>query len=134
MTRRILLSALPWFAALPWSAAYGKPQRGARYRASRLSQGGEDSGKRRSASEQQGPVVFDLISEERWPIRGLDPVLRVGGVEIENYSYANSENTVLRFTCYEPGRLVDGSRVYVQYGHDTNSRTDLPEFWWSQVS
>lgn len=129
MTRRACL--LSGFIAA--GTLFGRPVRGARYKVSR---GAKPSTARSAASEdaRSGPLVFDLMADERWPIRGLDPVLVVGGVSVESYQYGNSENTLLRFTCYEGNKLEDGARVFVQYGDDVNSRTSLPDFRWADVA
>ena len=108
-----------------------RPIRGVRYKVTRVRRAGTK--KAPSTEEQSGPLVFDLTAEERWPIRALDPALYIGDAVIESYQYGNMENTILRFTCYDPGQLQEGAQVFVQYGQDTDSRTNLPEFRWADV-
>jgi len=120
MTRRILLSILPLFA---------RPVKGAKLSARRPKR--EDG--RRAETENAGPILFELTAEERWPIRGLDPVLHVGGAVIESYRFGNAENTMLIFTCYDAGQLQEGAAVFLRYGQDESSRIDFPNFAWSTV-
>lgn len=120
MTRRILLSILPLFA---------RPVKGAKLSARRPKR--EDG--RRAEAENAGPILFELAAEERWPIRGLDPVLHVGGAVIESYRFGNAENTMLIFTCYDAAQLQEGAAVFLRYGQDESSRIDFPNFAWSTV-
>jgi len=133
LTRRHYLLAALGAAALPLQGAAVK---GARYRVRRMARADSGAAARDTNVQQSrgGPLQFDLQAEERWPIRGVDPVLYVGGVAIEAYQFANAENTILRFTCYDASALQDGARVYVQYGQDGNSRTALPDFRWVDVA
>ncbi len=116
MTRRSLLLSI---SLLPALSLWARPVRGARYVATRRS--------------QTGPLVFDLSADERWPIRNVDPVLHIGNTAIEAYQYANTEGTLLRFTCYQPNDLQDGAAVYLQFGQDADSRTPLPDFLLANV-
>lgn len=119
-----------------------RPARGARYVARREggpggeagSTGKPGSGRRSAEIDASGPLHFDVTAEERWPIRALDPALHVGDVALESYRFLDEENKTLRFTCYDPSRLQDGAQVFVQYGSDQNSRTDLTPFRWGAVS
>lgn len=134
MTRRnLLLLCAPASVAL----LSARPVRGAGYKARRLRASGAapDSKAPATATQpvQTGPLVFELTAAERWPIRGLDPVLHVGAVTLDSYRYGNSENTVLIFTCYQPDALQEGATVFLQYGGDETSRTELPNFRWSGV-
>ena len=122
MTRRHFVALVP--GALIPASALARPNRGARYRVRRAAAG---------ASGNRGPLDFELASDERWPIRGLDPVLHIGDLAVEGYRYGNAENTVLIFTCYEPDRVQEGASVHVQYGQDTDSRTEFPNFRWADV-
>lgn len=115
MTRRTLLL----FTVAATAAA--RPVRGARMQARRLRE------------SNQGPLRFELTAEERWPIRGLDPVLHIGGVAIESYQFGNAENTILVFTCYDTNQLQDGATVFLRFGQDEASRTDFPNFSWANV-
>lgn len=120
MNRRTLL-LFPFAATLA-----ARPVRGARMQARRLRANSE-------RETNQGPLRFELTAEERWPIRGLDPVLHVGGVAIESYQFGNAENTVLVFTCYDTSQLQDGATVFLRFGQDESSRTDFPNFNWANV-
>jgi hypothetical protein len=115
-----------------------RPIKGARYRVMRdrnSSEARQGEGKSAAAasSESSDSLTIELMAEERWPIRGLDPVLHIGDVAVDSYQYGNAENTLLRFFCHEGNKLRDGARVFVQYGQDNNSRTDLSEFRWANV-
>ena len=131
MTRRFAIAG--WLASLG-AALFARPVRGVHYRVTRPPR--IPASKRPAAADAEigGPLWFDLIAEERWPIRALDPALYVGDVVIDSYQYGNAENTMLRFTCYDPSQLQEGARVFVQYGQDTDSRTNLPEFRWADVA
>jgi hypothetical protein len=115
------------------SALFARPVRGARYKARRVRPAAAPREAPAPEDAGNGPVVIDVIAEERWPIRGLDPVLHIGGTVLDSYQYGNAENTILRFTCHEPGQLQEGAQVFVQYGNDTDSRTSLPGFRWANV-
>ncbi len=120
MTRRSLL-------LFPIAATVvARPVRGARMQARRVRASGE-------RETNQGPLRFELAAEERWPIRGLDPVLHIGGVAIESYQFGNAENTLLVFTCYDSNQLQDGATVFLRFGQDESSRTDFPNFNWANV-
>lgn len=127
MTRRTLMLLCTASVA----ALAARPVKGARYKAQRLRASG--ASKLAESAPENGPVLFELTAEERWPIRGLDPVLYVGGVAIDSYRYGNAENTVLIFTCYQPEALKEGAYVHLQYGGDETSRTELPNFRWNNV-
>jgi hypothetical protein len=129
MTRRKLMLLFTASVAVAISA---RPVKGARYKAQRV-RGSVRESKLAESTPENGPVVFELTAEERWPIRGLDPVLHVGGVVIDSYRFGNAENTVLIFTCYQPEALKEGAYVHLQYGGDETSRTDLPNFRWNNV-
>ena len=104
----------------------GRPVKGAKCQVRRLSS-------KAGAGENVGPLQFDLTAEERWPIRGLDPVLHVGGVAVESYQFANAENTVLRFTCYDSSGIPDNAGMFMQYGDDQSTRTEFPNFRWNAI-
>ncbi len=116
-----------------------RPVKGARYRVTRERQSAEDTkGESRSAASPapettNSSLTIELSAEERWPIRAVDPVLQIGDVTVDSYQYGNAENTILLFFCHEGNKLQDGARVFVQYGQDNNSRTDLAEFRWANV-
>ena len=65
--------------------------------------------------------------------RALDPVLHVGGVAVESYRFANEENTVLQFTCYDSSGIQDNAVMFLRYGDDESSRTEFPNFRWNNV-
>ena len=120
MTRRQSLTL-----TLSPSILVARPIKGARYRVLGAS---KDQAQEKNA-DKNGPVVIELIAEERWPIRALDPILQIGGLTLDSYQFGNAENTILRFSCYDPDKLQDGATMYVQYGQDASSRTDLPNFY-----
>ena len=124
MKRRSLLKTTAALLLGTTTNTFARPVKGARCRVRRLNT--------QSAAET-GPLVFDLTAEERWPIRGLDPVLYVGGVTVESYQFANAENTVLRFTCYDPSGIQNGGGMFLQYGDDVSTKTEFPNFSWNTV-
>jgi hypothetical protein len=92
-------------------------------------------GSRRTADEAKtSTLVFALYADERWPIRGLDPILHVGSLAIDAYQYGNADNTLLLFTCWDASQLEEGAEAFVQYGGDVDSRTDLRPFRWGMVN
>jgi hypothetical protein len=115
------------------SALFGRPVRGARYKARRVRPAAAPRDAPSPDDAGNGPMIIDVIAEERWPIRGLDPALYIGEAVLDSYQYGNAEGTILRFTCHDPGQLQEGAQVFVQYGEDTGSRTDLPDFRWADV-
>ena len=108
------------------AALSAKPVKGAKCQVRRLNS-------KSSLGENIGPLTFDLTAEERWPIRGLDPVLHIGGVAVESYQFANAENTVLRFTCYDASNIADNASMFLQYGDDQSTRTEFPNFRWNAI-
>lgn len=108
---------------------FARTMKGAKMTARRPKQSGE----RRAESDSAGPVLFELTAEERWPVRGLDPVLHIGGTIIDSYRFGNAENTSLIFTCYDASQLQEGAAVFMRYGQDESSRIDFPNFAWSTV-
>ena len=78
-------------------------------------------------------VEFVVTSADRFPARALDPVLHVGNLELLDYRYADISNNTLIFTLFEPVSLPDNVPVYLQYGNDTRTRTDLPRFYRSMI-
>jgi len=78
-------------------------------------------------------VEFVVTSEDRFPARALDPVLHVGNLEVRQYRYADIANKTLVFTLYDLGKLQDGVAVYLQYGGDARTRTELPRFYRSML-
>ena len=92
--------------------------------------------KKRSAdgSEQTVPAVeFTVTSSERFVARARDPVLSVGKLAITDYKWAKGDGHTLIFVCFEPDKLEDDVRAFVQYGEDYLSRTELPRFRLSMI-
>jgi hypothetical protein len=123
MTRRTILTTLSF------AAAFARPVKGAKLSARRPKR----EGGRRAETENSGPVLFELTADERWPIRGLDPALHIGGAVLDSYRFGNAENTTLIFTCYDASQLQEGAAVFLRYGQDESSRIDFPNFAWSTV-
>ncbi len=119
MTRRtlLILAAAPVLAPAKF--------KGASYRARRASAGGK---RERGAAAEGMPIEFVVTADEPFPVRALDPVLHVGGYQLRDYRYGNTENTMLIFTCGEPQALSDNAPVYLQYENDDRTRTDLAPF------
>lgn len=115
--RQLMIAFVAGLACLPTQAGF----RGARYktkRSARVEKRGE-----RAAVENL--IEFHVSADEPFPIRALDPILHVGAYDVVDYRYGNMENTLLIFTCNEPAQLQDNAPVFLQYGNDTRSRTDL---------
>src|SRR5262245_17096642 len=95
MTRRLLL----WGAVAPFVCGllFGRPVNGARYRVTRARKASGARNTKAEDADERDSLIFDLMADERWPIRALDPVLHVGDVAVDSYQYGNPENTLLRF-------------------------------------
>jgi len=78
-------------------------------------------------------VEFVVTSQDRFPVRALDPVLHVGQVEVRQYRYADIANKTLVFTLFDVQKLEDDVPVYLQYGNDKRTRTELPRFHLSMM-
>lgn len=114
MNRRMWMLAL-----LAWPALGAF--KGARLKARRAAQM-EKRGERQAVI----PVIeFQVEADEPFPVRALDPVLHVGAYEVVSYRYLNMENTALLFTCTEPEHLKENAAIWLQYGNDTSTRTEL---------
>ena len=71
----------------------------------------------------------------KWMVSRLsyDSWADVGGVAIESYQFANQENTVLQFSCYDPSGIQDNAAMFLRYGDDESTRTEFPNFRWNAV-
>ncbi|MBL8234638.1 MAG: hypothetical protein JNL98_39430 [Bryobacterales bacterium] len=83
-------------------------------------------------SQSTGVLEFTVTSEEAFPIRAIDPVLRVGREEISGYRYENSKTLV--FKSIESDTLQDGAQMVLQFGNDEDTRTDLGRFRRAEIS
>lgn len=72
-------------------------------------------------------LEFRVSSSQAIPVRALDPVLTVGDVPIREYRYEDRDRTLV-FTLYDPEKAKDGAAVYLQFGNDPASRTELQSF------
>lgn len=72
-------------------------------------------------------LEFRVTSSQAIPVRALDPVLTVGEVPVREYRYEDHDR-VLVFTLYNPEKVKDGAAVYLQFGNDAASRTELQTF------
>jgi len=70
------------------------------------------------------PVAIE-IAAEAWPVRALDPVLRVGDLEFRKYTFPRVN--VLRYVAADAGALPADAQVSVQYGDDADSRVVVAE-------
>ena len=77
-------------------------------------------------------LEFRVSSSQAIPVRALDPVLMVGEVPIREYRYEDRDRTLV-FTLYDPEKAKDGAPVYLQFGNDAASRTELQSFRASAV-
>jgi len=72
-------------------------------------------------------LEFRVTSSQPIPVRALDPVLVVGEVTVREYRYEDHDHSLV-FTLYNPAKAKDGATVYLQFGTDTASRTELQSF------
>ena len=72
-------------------------------------------------------LEFRVTSSQAIPVRALDPVLMVGEVPIREYRYEDHDRALV-FTLYDPEKAKDGAAVYLQFGNDAASRTELQSF------
>lgn len=77
-------------------------------------------------------LEFRVTSSQAIPVRALDPVLMVGEVPLRDYRYEDRDRTLV-FTLYDLEKAKDGAVVYLQFGNDAASRTELQTFRASAV-
>lgn len=77
-------------------------------------------------------LEFRVTSSQSIPVRALDPVLMVGEVPLREYRYEDRDRALV-FTLYDPEKAKDGAAVYLQFGSDAASRTELQSFHASAV-
>jgi len=77
-------------------------------------------------------LEFRVTSSQAIPVRALDPVLVVGDVSLREYRYEDHDRALV-FTLYDPEKAKDGATVYLQFGNDAASRTELQSFRASEV-
>lgn len=77
-------------------------------------------------------LEFRVTSAQAIPVRALDPVLMVGEIPLRDYRYEDRDHALV-FTLYDPERAKDGAAVYLQFGNDAASRTELQSFRASAV-
>jgi hypothetical protein len=74
--------------------------------------------------EAVDPVAIE-IAAEAWPVRALDPVLRIGDLEFRSYTFPRVN--VLRYVAADAASLPTDAEVTVQYGDDAASRVVVAE-------
>ena len=72
-------------------------------------------------------LEFRVTSSQAIPVRALDPILMVGEVPLREYRYEDHDRALV-FTLYDMEKAKDGVAVYLQFGNDAASRTDLQTF------
>ena len=72
-------------------------------------------------------LEFRVTSSQAIPVRALDPVLMVGEAPLRDYRYEDHDRALV-FTLYDPDKAKDGAAVYLQFGNDAASRTELQSF------
>jgi hypothetical protein len=72
-------------------------------------------------------LEFRVTSSQPIPVRALDPVLMVGEVSVREYRYENRDRSLV-FILYDPEKAKDGATVYLQFGADASTRTELQSF------
>jgi len=70
---------------------------------------------------------FRVTSSQPIPVRALDPVLYIGEVRVREYRYEDRDRALI-FTLTDPEKAKDGAAVYLQFGNDTSTRTELQSF------
>lgn len=128
MKRRFLLSLpLAWIPTWRASAAF----KNANYTVRRRGPGGKSE--RAAETLAKDSLEFQVTADEPFPVRALDPVLKVGTYKMSDYRYGNPENTLLIFTCGDPGELADNSPVIFEYENDERTRTEMRRFRRSEI-
>ncbi|MBM3759644.1 MAG: hypothetical protein FJW36_05290 [Acidobacteria bacterium] len=84
-------------------------------------------GKSAAANDSRSLEIV-LISNEPFPIRALDPVLKVGDVYLDNYRFSGEHNEILTFFTLGNEDLRPGSLMVLQYGNDRPSRNEVGNF------
>jgi len=74
--------------------------------------------------EAVDPVAIEIVAEA-WPVRALDPVLRIGDLEFRRYTFPRVN--VLRYVAADAASLPTDAQVTVQYGDDVSSRVVVAE-------
>jgi len=64
------------------------------------------------------PVAIE-IAANHWPVRALDPVLSVGRLQFQNYTF--SKMNVLRYLLADRSLIEENAKISVQYGDDKKS-------------
>lgn len=77
-------------------------------------------------------LEFRVTSSQAIPVRALDPALMVGEIPLRDYRYEDHDHALV-FTLYDPEKAKDGAAVYLQFGNDAASRTELQSFRASAV-
>lgn len=72
-------------------------------------------------------LEFHVTSSQPIPVRALDPVLVVGEVSVREYRYEDRDHSLV-FTLFDPEKAKDGAAIYLQFGTDTSTRTELQTF------
>jgi len=70
------------------------------------------------------PVAIE-IAADAWPVRALDPVLRIGDLVFRRYTFPRVN--VLRYVAADAAALPTDAQVTVQYGDDAASRVVVAE-------
>jgi hypothetical protein len=70
------------------------------------------------------PVAIEIVAEA-WPVRALDPVLRIGDLVFQSYTFPRVN--VLRYVAADAAALPTDAEVTVQYGDDAESRVVVAE-------
>jgi hypothetical protein len=83
---------------------------------------------RSAASNDSRSMEIVLISNVPFPIRALDPVLKVGEVYLDNYRFSGERNEILTFYTLGDEDLRPGALMVLQYGNDRDSRNELGNF------
>lgn len=84
--------------------------------------------KGRNAGDTRQGGEIQLLSDEPFAVRALDPFLQIGSVALTNYRFSGDRNQILTFTFLGNEDLRAGASMFLQYGNDRDGRIDLGNF------
>ena len=84
--------------------------------------------KGRNAGDTRQGGEIQLLSDEPFAVRALDPFLQIGPVALTDYRYAGDRNQILTFTFLGNEDLRAGASMFLQYGNDRDGRIELGNF------
>ena len=119
MKRRTLLS---------WISAAGAFALAAEKKPAKIRVAVKTHAKGRSAGDMRHGGEIQLLSDQPFEVRALDPFLQIGAAALTNYRYAGDQNQILIFTFLGNEDLRPGASMFLQYGNDRDGRVELGNF------